>query len=815
MRAKGVLLAIGPIVAAICVGAMVGQHSRPGYAGKYSEVIYYGPPPLNSTVNTKPVSESAPPGLTSNSGTSPDPALLAEELRDKNDATRAIALRQLSTLAISDRRSLASGLPRWINALVDNGRYEEARDYSLASIVQRPFDSEVVIAAQRAIVLALISQNDPGRSVQEAKRYYYVASLAGTGDAVDLFAQALASSGDTSAAATFRAGQAFQDAFTERFKSVNLASEDYKNVLTTLQDSAGSKGYSYSNLMGQGNLFLMLGDARSARSCFESACKIAGDKPKNLRLAVEGVARAIRDDTGSPTLANDFVVSLLNSSPSLADPLQTNGFPSLDDLREAAQNTQLADVRVILSPPLEEQRLHQNLDPRIAAIEVSSNFECGTPVNVQRLSSSELHIAVNATAPPGCWFMFRVEGAAGRIVRIDLTGNHNVDISKWQSLNPVYSDGDQLDQLDAPPDGVSDNSPTITAWNGTTLPLTSGQVWHFIPDVWMQNSTTLSFVHRFLSNHTYIAMRVPYTPSFNEAALGRLAKNPRVKLIHPGRSKGGRPLLLVQIGNTDLSGERAKPCILVYAGEHADEPDAMWTALGIARFLSSDDPEAQRLREDVNFLVVPMLDPDAAAAAIHENIIGKFLVNNRTQESITYANWFEGWANAGRRLDVVFDLHNIQSEEGPNLFCALLEGLGARGRESFALHRLIMDGLGAEFTFRSSPAMRGWSPNRMGGWLSHYFGPITLAYEINSQGFPRHLNVREMSSIGIGLLKSADRFLASREGVELLKSVDELRRERLSQPLGQSVSTRIPDAIAFEAARAAALSGASTEHWVP
>src|ERR1700690_2906251 len=104
-------------------------------------------------------------------------------------------------------------------------------------------------------------------------------------------------------------------------------------------------------------------------------------------------------------------------------------------------------------------------------------------------------------------------------------------------------------------------------------------------------------------------MRVPRTPSCNEHFLSQLALNPVARVAEIGRSQNGRPLLIAQIGIPGAD----KPCVLLYAQEHADEQDAGWVAQGALEYLAGSAPDAVLLRAHFTFLVIPTLDPDASA----------------------------------------------------------------------------------------------------------------------------------------------------------------------------------------------------------
>jgi hypothetical protein len=206
------------------------------------------------------------------------------------------------------------------------------------------------------------------------------------------------------------------------------------------------------------------------------------------------------------------------------------------------------------------------------------------------------------------------------------------------------------------------------------------------------------------------------------------------------------------------------------------------------------------LRQRYTFLVIPLLDPDASAAGIHESIISSFLPERATTESIAYANWFQSWINSGKRLDVAIDLHNIQSGEGPHVFCALMEEIGNRGSLSIALHKQIVHGIqGAGYGVQLNPQMRGWMPDRLCGWLSHYYGTLSIAYEVNSQAPERHLSLAEIKTLGGVFVQSVGSFLNGGTRSSLLAEVDGRRNQRDQQWALTIVPTPQPNAIISEA----------------
>jgi hypothetical protein len=104
----------------------------------------------------------------------------------------------------------------------------------------------------------------------------------------------------------------------------------------------------------------------------------------------------------------------------------------------------------------------------------------------------------------------------------------------------------------------------------------------------------------------------------------------------------------------------------------------------------------------------------------------------------------------------------------------------------------------ASFTVSPKIWGHGWSPNRLGGWLSRRFGPVTLCYLLNAQDPRRHLNLYETKDLGRVFAESG-KFLQSQCGAALLANVDAWRKQRLQRVAAYTGgSTEGEDAIQSE-----------------
>jgi len=431
-------------------------------------------------------------------------------------------------------------------------------------------------------------------------------------------------------------------------------------------------------------------------------------------------------------------------------------------------------------PPLElARRQAENQHADGGGIEISSDVVCAVPLAVETVSPTHFKLRFNREGFNN-YFLFKVSGAAGQLVRFDF---EQTEITrrerKWWSLNPVYS---YVTDLDDPASFVSEPPPAparpVLAWNGPLLPDTRGQKWHYVPDVWEENGH-LCWVMRFEEDHAYVAMRPPYTPGYNERFLKQVAQSPHARVLTIGHSPEGRPLQIVQVGDT----AGPKPAVLVYAREHPSEQDPSWIAEGVIRFLLSGGADNDSVRQRVTFLVIPVLDPDGAAAGWYARPDHRFVYDGfNLPEPRMYARFLREWVSEGdREVYLALDLHNVESAEFPHLMCVwmppdpwfvLCQAFHARVRHGFER---------AGFNVSGVPAQRVMAHTRLGGHAFDVYGALHLLYEANSQASQRHLTLGELRDFGRHLVKASDEFIRSSHGAEAGVMIGEARQRRLAR----------------------------------
>ena len=344
-------------------------------------------------------------------------------------------------------------------------------------------------------------------------------------------------------------------------------------------------------------------------------------------------------------------------------------------------------------------------------VEYEADFPCGLQHPVTRVGPDHFRVDFlnGSDRQEAGFFLFALRNLAGQTVTIDL---HCGRAGNWKNLNPVFADLDpgrpvaeQLAEPDLyacrPPPELGRGVELPKGFGGADLPFTHGvfQKWQYMPrsGVNPDDKNQFRVVHTFdkdASGLVAVAMKVPYTPTLLDNLVADLQERraaeaeklrrgePDWAVVKVGESAEGRPLWLIRIGEAVTRDpdqapfapppeeKRSKrPVILFYAREHADEHDTSWVTQGVIDFLLSDHRDAKAIRKRVTVLMLPLLDPDGAVKNQYEtDVIFSFEDDpGGPPEALAYAEWFRDWVDAGNRLDLVFNLHNVEAGEGPHL----------------------------------------------------------------------------------------------------------------------------------------------------
>ena len=231
----------------------------------------------------------------------------------------------------------------------------------------------------------------------------------------------------------------------------------------------------------------------------------------------------------------------------------------------------------------------------LLAITFHTNFEAGNLGKVEQVSPAHFRCAVQGEADQdkrnrqASWYYFRLDGARGRQVTIDLVdlvGEYNYKAG----THPV---------------------------SGKTCPVYSEdrKTWKHFSDEnveWDEQAMSLRLRFTPRADRIWIAHVPPYTTRDLQQLLTQFSKSPWLKREVVGKTVGGRDMLLLTVTNPKVADDQ-KRVIWLMARQHAWESPTSWVAEGALRFLLSSDAAAARIRDTAIFKIFPMADPDGVA----------------------------------------------------------------------------------------------------------------------------------------------------------------------------------------------------------
>lgn len=253
------------------------------------------------------------------------------------------------------------------------------------------------------------------------------------------------------------------------------------------------------------------------------------------------------------------------------------------------------------------------------------------------------------------WYYFRLEGVAGRELRVDLTdlvGEYNYRpgaLAVNENTHPVYSYDRE-------------------AWT------------HFEAIEWNDDAKELTLRFTPERDTVWIAHTPPYTLRRLEQLEADLGDRPYLLRGVAGWTVEGRPIPLWTI--TEAPEEA--PVVWLMFRQHAWESGSSWTADGALRFLLGDSAEAARLRRQATWRIFPVADPDGVEiGGVRFNVHGYDLNRNwdaidpeLTPEIAAQHAAVRDWLDRGRRIDLFLTVHNTETSEyleGPAEHRALVD----------------------------------------------------------------------------------------------------------------------------------------------
>lgn len=261
-------------------------------------------------------------------------------------------------------------------------------------------------------------------------------------------------------------------------------------------------------------------------------------------------------------------------------------------------------------------------------MDITSDFDGGNIEVVaidsggEGLNKARLAIRKDGKADFHQWFLFKVSGAPGDFWSFEIENAGASSYPRgWEGYDVVAS---------------------------TEGPAGPPEAWRRVPARYADGKLSWSFAAA--GGEAWFAYFAPYPRARHQALMARAAEDPRVRHEVLGETLEGRPLDLLNLGTG------AKP-VWVIARQHPGETMASWCVEGLLeRLLDPLDALSSTLLEEATFHLVPLMNPDGAAAGhIRTNAAGTDL--NRA------------WLNAAPEASPeVFQVRERMQATGVDLF---------------------------------------------------------------------------------------------------------------------------------------------------
>lgn len=292
----------------------------------------------------------------------------------------------------------------------------------------------------------------------------------------------------------------------------------------------------------------------------------------------------------------------------------------------------------------------------VPPVRFNTAFESGSLGKIEKLGETEFRVHLKGQQDArgrnrqATWFLFRMDDVSGREVTLHLAswkGEYNdrparSPTGEW--FRPVFS-----------VDGV--------AWQ------------HVAEATWDEGRDEITLTLRPQGDILWVAHVPPYSYARLESMLTEIRGLPQARVEVIGKSVLGRDLHQVTITNLARP-DSGKKVIWMQARQHAWEAGTSFLLEGALRCVLSDDPGAQKLRDENIFIFIPMINPDSVVLGEVRFNVNGFDPNRQWDEvDLRDSRWLERnpeiWyvkkailaQQARQPIAIALNLHNTEMNE--------------------------------------------------------------------------------------------------------------------------------------------------------
>lgn len=284
----------------------------------------------------------------------------------------------------------------------------------------------------------------------------------------------------------------------------------------------------------------------------------------------------------------------------------------------------------------------------LPAMDIRTTFEGGCLGRIEKVAANHYRLGAKGEADQdgrnrqANWYYFRVDGAPAAELIFDI-----VDLPGEYNYRPNRG-------------AITADTPPVISYDR--------KEWKHVENFeYDASEPKLRLRIKPAAAQFWIAHCPPYTNATLHRLRSELAGQPEFGEEIVGQTAGGRDMLLWTIP----APRKGKPTIWLMFRQHSWETGSSWTGEGAVRYLVARTAESARLREQVNWKIFPLCDPDGVArGGVRYNVNGYDL--NRNWDSVDAAKMPEiaaqrsaikAWLDSGHTIDLFLSLHNTETAE--------------------------------------------------------------------------------------------------------------------------------------------------------
>ncbi len=340
----------------------------------------------------------------------------------------------------------------------------------------------------------------------------------------------------------------------------------------------------------------------------------------------------------------------------------------------------------------------------------------------------------------------------------------NSEFARWYSFKVSGGSGEDLSfriinagELSAA-DAFSFNRPAVSTDGGAT--------WDRIPSA-SYDAGVFEFHFTPANDDVWIALGPVYNVSRWETLVDEIQDHSMVDSLEViAQTLQGRPLHLIKITDPSVH-DSLKGAVWGVARQHPAEVGGSWMVEGLIRWVLSEDPQAEALRRQAVFYLVPFMNPDGVA-------LGNYRVNS------VGANLNREWANqdpgtaptvsavasrirdfvaSGRRFEFFVDFHAYSSLRKNFFFYSGLDRAPPQAVLEIETLMSRFQEVNGDFT-RAGSGPSSDDTRLARGWVFESFGTQAVTFECSYQditygpGAGTYMTPARYQALGEGLGRS-------------------------------------------------------------